>query len=140
VKTLVLLIFVAVCIALTVIVLMQEGKDAGLGSVGGLGETYWGKNKSRSMEGTIVRATKYLAIAFLALAILLNMMPDKTKSTTASTVSESATEAEEALTETAEAASELVSEAAEAATEAAGAAEEAVSEAVSEAVEAATEA
>ena len=38
-------IFIVMCIALTVLVLMQEGKDAGLGAIAGGAETYWGKNK-----------------------------------------------------------------------------------------------
>ena len=43
------IIFVIDCIALTVVVLMQEGKSAGLGALaGGNSETYWGKNKGRS--------------------------------------------------------------------------------------------
>lgn len=62
-----------VCIALTILVLMQEGKSAGLGSIGGAAETYWGKNKSRSMEGKMVTITKYLAIAFILLAAILNI-------------------------------------------------------------------
>ena len=40
------------CIVLTIVVLMQEGKEAGLGSISGMADTYWGKNKGRSMEGT----------------------------------------------------------------------------------------
>ena len=72
-RILLTIIFILVCIALTVIVLAQEGKDAGLGSIGGLSESYWGKNKSRSMEGNLVRFTKYLAIAFIVLAIILNL-------------------------------------------------------------------
>ena len=47
------IIFLLVCIGLTVIVLAQQGKDAGLGAIGGIGDTYWGKNKSRSMEGRL---------------------------------------------------------------------------------------
>ena len=43
-------IFIVMCIALTVLVLMQEGKDAGLGAIAGGAETYWGKNKGRSMK------------------------------------------------------------------------------------------
>ena len=46
------IIFILVCVALTVLVLMQEGKSAGLGSISGAAETYWGRNKGRSMEGT----------------------------------------------------------------------------------------
>lgn len=72
-KIILTIIFVLDCIALTVLVLMQEGKQAGLGSLGGLAETYWGKNKGRSMEGALVKATKILAIAFIVLAAILNL-------------------------------------------------------------------
>ena len=89
------IIFLAVCVGLTAIVLMQEGKAAGLGSIGGIGDSYWGKNKSRSMEGNLVRFTKFLAAAFLVIALLLNMIPDSSSSSTSSTTSvetEAATE------------------------------------------------
>ena len=74
------IIFLAVCIGLTAIVLMQEGKAAGLGSIGGIGDSYWGKNKGRSMEGNLVRFTKFLAAAFLLIALLLNMIPGSSRS------------------------------------------------------------
>ena len=67
------IIFILVCVALTVLVLMQEGKSAGLGTIGGLSETYWGKNKGRSMEGALVKSTKFLAILFIVLAAVLNL-------------------------------------------------------------------
>lgn len=67
------IIFIIVCIALTIIVLLQEGKSAGLGAISGAAETYWGKNKGRSMEGTLVKLTKYLVIAFIVLAAVLNI-------------------------------------------------------------------
>lgn len=86
-KVFVTIIFILVSVALTAIVLVQEGKDAGLGTIGGIGETYWAKNKSRSMEGNLVKFTKWLAAIFLVLAVLLNMMPDKTKATTPVTAS-----------------------------------------------------
>ena len=44
-KTILSVIFVLICLALTVIVLLQEGKSQGLGAIGGMAETYWGKNK-----------------------------------------------------------------------------------------------
>lgn len=65
--------FIIICIALTVLVLMQEGKSAGLGAISGAAESYWGKNKGRSMEGTLVKVTKYLAIAFIVIAAVLNI-------------------------------------------------------------------
>ena len=67
------LLFIIDCIALATLVLMQEGKSAGLGSVGGLSETYWGKNKGRSMEGALVKIPKYLALGFIVLAVILNL-------------------------------------------------------------------
>ena len=75
-RTFITIIFVLVCIALTVVVLAQQGKDAGLGAIGGIGDTYWSKNKSRSMEGKagsvydgfgriIYRACRYSEFEFL---------------------------------------------------------------------------
>ena len=67
------ILFVIVCIALSVVVLLQEGKS-GLGALtGGSSETYWGKNKGRSAEGILAKVTKILAGVFMLLALLLNM-------------------------------------------------------------------
>lgn len=67
------IIFILVCVALTVLVLMQEGKSAGLGSISGAAETYWGRNKGRSIEGMLVKITKILAVFFMLLAVVLNL-------------------------------------------------------------------
>ncbi|BFL46922.1 preprotein translocase subunit SecG [Lactonifactor longoviformis] len=67
------IIFVIDCIAITVLVLMQEGKQQGLGSIAGMADTYWGKNKGRSMEGNLVRATKITGLLFFVLALVLNL-------------------------------------------------------------------
>lgn len=67
------IIFIIVSVALAAIVLLQEGKSAGLGVISGAAETYWGKNKGRSMEGKLIKITKYLAIAFIVLAVVLNL-------------------------------------------------------------------
>ena len=67
------IIFIIVCVSLVVLVLMQEGKAAGLGAISGAAESYWGKNKARSMEGLLVRITKVLAFSFIALALVLNL-------------------------------------------------------------------
>ena len=73
VKTILTIVFIIICIFLTVIILLQEGKSAGLGAISGAAETYWGKNKSRSMEGMLGKITKVLAIGFLILAVILNL-------------------------------------------------------------------
>ena len=62
-KTILLIIFAIDCIALSAIVLLQEGKSAGLGTI----------NKGRSMEGALVKSTKFLAILFIVLAAVLNL-------------------------------------------------------------------
>ncbi len=67
------ILFIVVSIALLVVVLMQEGKSAGLGAVAGAAETYWGKAKGRSMEGVLMKVTKWLAVSFIVLAAILNI-------------------------------------------------------------------
>lgn len=66
-------IFIIVSLALLVIVLMQEGKAAGLGAISGAAETYWGKQKGRTMEGRLETITKWLAVLFILLGVVLNM-------------------------------------------------------------------
>lgn len=52
---------------------MQEGKEAGLGSLTGQSSagTYWSKNKGRSKEGTIIRVTTIFTVIFFVSAALL---------------------------------------------------------------------
>ena len=72
-RTILTIMFILVCLALTVIVLMQEGKSEGLGAISGAAETYWGKNKGRSMEGMLVKLTRIFVILFIVIAAVLNM-------------------------------------------------------------------
>ena len=72
-NTILTIVFIILSIVITVIILMQEGKSAGLGAIAGAADTYWGKNKGRSMEGTLVKSTKFLAILFIVLAAVLNL-------------------------------------------------------------------
>lgn len=59
-------------IAITALVLLQEGKSQGLGAISGAAETYWGKNKGRSMEGRLQKMTTILVVAFFVICVLLN--------------------------------------------------------------------
>lgn len=72
-KIILTIIFVIDCIALSAIILLQEGKSAGLGTISGAADTYWGQNKGRSMEGALVKSTKFLAVLFIVLALVLNL-------------------------------------------------------------------
>jgi len=72
-KIVLTVIFILISVALTVIILMQEGKSAGLGAIAGAADTYWGRNKGRSMEGMLVKITRILVVAFIVLAAVLNL-------------------------------------------------------------------
>ena len=72
-KTILTIVFIIVSLVITVVILMQEGKQAGLGSIAGAADTYWGKNKGRSMEGMLVKVTKLCVAVFLLLAVVLNL-------------------------------------------------------------------
>ena len=74
-RTILTVIFAVGSVALIVVVLMQEGKQSGLGALSGqtTSDTYWGKNKGRSAEGNLKKFTRFLAVLFIVLAIVLNI-------------------------------------------------------------------
>ena len=72
-RTIVTVLYILVCVALVIVIILQEGKSAGLGTISGAAETYWGKNKGRSMEGGLIRTTQVLTGVFFVLSLLLNM-------------------------------------------------------------------
>ncbi len=72
-KIVLTILFAIDCIVLTTIVLLQEGKSAGLGTLSGASESYWGQNKGRSKEGALVMITRIAAILFVVLAVVLNL-------------------------------------------------------------------
>ena len=73
-RVIVTVLYVLICLALVVVVLFQESKTQGLsGTINGVAETYWGKNKGRSMEGKLEMGTKVLAALFIVLSVVLNL-------------------------------------------------------------------
>ncbi|MBO4888126.1 MAG: preprotein translocase subunit SecG [Firmicutes bacterium] len=66
------IILLLICLVMSAVVLLQEGKSAGLsGAISGAAETYFGKNKARTLEGKLERLTKILAAGYLVLALVL---------------------------------------------------------------------
>ena len=53
--------------------MFQESKGAGLGALAGGSESYWGKNRGRSMEGGLTKASAIMGVIFFVLAAVLNM-------------------------------------------------------------------
>ncbi|MGN0373135.1 MAG: preprotein translocase subunit SecG [Enterocloster sp.] len=69
------IIYVILGIAISAVILMQEGKSNGLGgAIGGMADSYWSKNKGRSMEGALEHFTRYGAIVFMVITIVLNIL------------------------------------------------------------------
>ena len=57
------------------IVLFQSGKSAGLsGAIGGVADSFLSKNKSKSIDARLARATKWVGAVFMVLTIILNML------------------------------------------------------------------
>lgn len=72
-KTVLTICFVIVAIALSIVVLMQEGKENGLtGSLTGTVDTYWTRNRKHSKEAVTQKVTVVLGALFIILAALLS--------------------------------------------------------------------
>lgn len=75
VKTIIMIAYVIICIALTILVLSQEGKDASLTNSitgGAYDNSYWNKNKGSSKEEVLKKITGVLGVLFILVALLLD--------------------------------------------------------------------
>ncbi len=62
-------------LAVVLIVLFQSGKSAGLsGAIGGVADTFLAKNKAKSLDSKLAKNTKWVAIAFVVLTLLINII------------------------------------------------------------------
>lgn len=62
-------------VAITVVVLMQSGKSAGLsGAISGGAETFMSKGKAKSLDAKLAKATKWITLAFAVLTLVLNLI------------------------------------------------------------------
>lgn len=71
-RVIITIVFIIVSIVLAVVVLMQEGKGGGISALSGVADTYWSKNKGRSLEGMLIKITAILAALYMVLSILMN--------------------------------------------------------------------
>ncbi len=79
------IVIILVAIVLIVSVLMQQGNRAGLGTIGGGAETFFGKSKAKSYEGKLELITKISASVFTVLVIVLAATYNRFGSTTSVT-------------------------------------------------------
>ena len=60
---------------LIAVVLLQSGKSAGLsGAISGGAETFFSKGKAKSMDAKLAKMTKWVALAFVLLTLVLNLL------------------------------------------------------------------
>lgn len=74
-RTVVTVLFILLCIAIVIIVLRQEGKSGGLAGMANASssDTFWEKNKGRSLEGKLAKITGVLVAAFIVVSLVLNL-------------------------------------------------------------------
>ncbi|MBR3941758.1 MAG: preprotein translocase subunit SecG [Clostridia bacterium] len=66
---------IVIAVVLIVVVLMQSGKSAGLsGSITGGAESFFGKNKGRTIDGILSKVTGIVAVLFIITSVLLTVL------------------------------------------------------------------
>lgn len=71
-QIIVTILHVIISLALVVIVLLQSAKSAGLsGTIAGGAETFFGKNKGRTLDAILSKYTSVVAVAFLITSVVL---------------------------------------------------------------------
>ena len=75
VKIILIVLEVLASIALIVTILLQSGKEAGLsGAIAGNNDSYMGKGKGNRLDKILASSTKWIALAWLALTLLLHIV------------------------------------------------------------------
>ena len=74
-KTILTVVQVLSCLLLIVTVLLQSGKRSGLsGAISGGSESFISRNKAKTLDARIAKATTWVAIGFILLTLLLNLV------------------------------------------------------------------
>ena len=69
------IIIILLSVVITILVLLQESKQQGLsGAISGAAETFFGKNKGRTMEAKLEKFTKIAGVAFFVLALVSSLL------------------------------------------------------------------
>lgn len=74
-KIIVTILEVISSVALIVVVLLQSGKEAGLGAITGNSDTYFSKSKFGSLDKVLTAATKWIVLVWLVLTLSLSLLP-----------------------------------------------------------------
>ena len=89
-------------IVLIIVIILQEGNQQGIGVVSGGADTFFSKNKARSYDAFLARATKWFAIGFVVVVLALNIIAYFAKPADASTDTAADTSVSEVVDATAD--------------------------------------
>lgn len=74
-RTFLIILETLASLALTVVVLMQSGKEAGLsGALSGSSDFYLSKNKKGGLDQVLATSTKWIAIVWVVLTLVLSLV------------------------------------------------------------------
>jgi len=69
------ILHILICIAIIIIVLLQSGRSAGIsGAIAGGAETFFGKNKGRTIDAILSKYTKFALVVFILTSIILTYL------------------------------------------------------------------
>ena len=94
------ILLIIASIVMIVVIILQEGNQQGVGVVSGGADTFFSKNKARSYDAFLARATKWFAIGFVAVILALNIVAyvAANKSDTAEDVNTSSSDSSQSQT------------------------------------------
>lgn len=63
------------CVFLIAVILLQSGKSASLsGAIAGASDSFFSKGKAKTLDAKLARWTKWVALAFAVLSLVLNLI------------------------------------------------------------------
>lgn len=79
VKTIITVIQVIFALAVIAVIMLQSGKNAGLsGAIAGAADSFLSKSKATTWDARLARSTKWIAIGFMILTLVLSLLPSGT--------------------------------------------------------------
>ena len=67
-------LLILMSIGIIIVIILQEGNQQGVGVVTGGADTFFSKNKARSIDAFLSRWTKFFAAGFVVCVIVLNTL------------------------------------------------------------------
>jgi preprotein translocase subunit SecG len=68
------IVIILVSIAIIALVMLQESKQQGLGAIGGAADSFFGKNKGKTMDAKLAKFTKLFGAIFFVLALVASLL------------------------------------------------------------------